>query len=314
MHDESRKAIAAAFLANLGIAIAKLVGFVITGASSMLAESIHSMADTANQGLLVLGGRQAARPATPEHPFGYGRDRYFWAFVVAMVLFLVGGLFALYEGVDKLRNPHEIDSPAVALGILGVALVLESFSLRTAVHAARPQRGERSWVTYIRRSKSPELPVVLLEDLGALLGLAFAFLGVTLAVVLDQPRWDGVGTLAIGVLLVTIAVILVVEMKSLLIGEGASPEDQRRIRAEIEATPQVRRLIHMRTLHLGPDELLVAGKIELELDLTVPEIAAAINECEARIRAAVPIARVIYLEPDLMSGATPPPATTPGAG
>ncbi len=301
MHDESKRAIAAAFLANLGIAIAKLVGFVITGSSSMLAESVHSMADTGNQGLLVLGGRQAARPATPEHPFGYGRDRYFWSFVVAMVLFLVGGLFAIYEGVDKLRHPHEITSPAVALGILGVALVLETFSLRTAVHAARPSRGGRSWAEYIRRSKSPELPVVLLEDLGALLGLAFAFTGVALAVATDEPRFDGAATLAIGVLLVVIAVILVIEMKSLLIGESATPEDQRRIQAEIEGAPHVRRLLHMRTLHLGPDELLVGAKIEFDRDLTVPAIAAAINECEARIRAAVPTARVLYLEPDLLS-------------
>ena len=308
MHDESKKAILAAFLANLGIAIAKLIGFAITGASSMLAEAVHSLADTGNQGLLVLGGRQAARPATPEHPFGYGRDRYFWAFVVAMVLFLVGGLFAIYEGIDKLRNPHEITSPAVALGILGVALVLETFSLRTAVRASRAPKGEQTWVQFIRRSKSPELPVVLLEDLGALLGLAFAFTGVSLAVLTGEPRFDGAATLAIGVLLVVIAVILVLEMKSLLIGESATPEDQRRIVAEIEGAPHVRRLIHMRTLHLGPDELLVAAKIEVERDLTVPEVAAAINECEARIRAAVPTARAIYLEPDLLTGTAPPPA------
>jgi cation diffusion facilitator family transporter len=309
VHDESKKAIVAAFLANLGIAIAKLVGFAITGASSMLAEAIHSLADTGNQGLLVLGGRQAARPATEEHPFGYGRDRYFWAFVVAMVLFLVGGLFAIYEGVDKLRHPHDITSPAVALGILGVALVLECFSLRTAVHAANPIRAGRGWVEFIRRSKSPELPVVLLEDLGALVGLAFAFTGVTLAVVTDEPRFDGAATLAIGGLLVGIAVILVVEMKSLLIGESATPEDMRRIEAEIRGAPHVRRLIHMRTLHLGPDELLVAAKIEFDRDLTVPGIAAAINACEERVRAAVPIAQVIYLEPDLLAEAAPPPPT-----
>ncbi len=309
MHDESKKAIVAAFLANLGIAIAKLVGFVITGASSMLAESVHSLADTGNQGLLVLGGRQAARPATPEHPFGYGRDRYFWAFVVAMVLFLVGGLFAIYEGIDKLRHPHDITSPAVALGILGVALVLETFSLRTAVKASHSSRKGQSWVEFIRRSKSPELPVVLLEDLGALVGLAFAFIGVALAVITDEPRFDGAATLAIGALLVVIAVILVMEMKSLLIGESATPEDQRRIQAEIEGASHVRRLLHMRTLHLGPDELLVAAKIEFAGDLTVPAIAAASDACEARIRAAVPTARVIYLEPDLLAGAAPPPAT-----
>jgi cation diffusion facilitator family transporter len=306
VHEGSKRAILAAFLANLGIAIAKFAGFLVTGASSMLAESIHSLADTANQGLLFLGGRQAARPATPEHPFGFGRDRYFWSFVVALVLFSVGGIFAMYEGVEKIRHPHEIDSPIVAFVILGVAVVLESFSLRTAARESNHVRGGLGWVAFVRRSKSPELPVVLLEDLGALLGLMFALGGLTLAVTTDEPRWDGVGTLAIGVLLVTIAVILVIEMKSLLIGESATPELQRRIAAEIAAGDDVRRLIHMRTLHLGPDELLVAAKIELGPSLSAAGIAAAINATEARIRAAVPIARVIYLEPDLFAEAGPP--------
>nr|WP_217920980.1 cation diffusion facilitator family transporter [Miltoncostaea oceani] len=191
MHEGSKRAILAAFLANLGIAIAKFAGFLVTGASSMLAESIHSLADTANQGLLFLGGRQAARPATPEHPFGFGRDRYFWSFVVALVLFSVGGIFAMYEGVEKIRHPHEIDSPIVAFVILGVAVVLESFSLRTAARESNHVRGGLGWVAFVRRSKSPELPVVLLEDLGALLGLMFALGGLTLAVTTDEPRWDG---------------------------------------------------------------------------------------------------------------------------
>lgn len=305
------KAIAAAFFANLGIAIAKFVGFLITGASSMLAESIHSLADTTNQGLLVVGGKRAARPATPEHPFGYGRDRYFWAFIVAMVLFLVGGLFAVYEGVAKLRDPHELTSPAVAVTILVVAVGLEVFSLRTAVKAANPHRGRLTWVQYIRRSKSPELPVVLLEDLGALFGLLFALAGVTLTIITGDGRYDGAGTLAIGVLLVVIAVILVIEMKSLLIGEAAAPEQQRAIRAEIEGTPNVRRLIHMRTLHLGPEELLVAAKIDLSPELEAADIAATINAVEGRVRAAVPIARVIYLEPDLFSAQAGPPPPAP---
>ncbi|MGD9694522.1 MAG: cation diffusion facilitator family transporter [Thermoleophilia bacterium] len=306
MHEGSKRAILAAFLANLGIAIAKFVGFLVTGASSMLAEAIHSCADTANQGLLFLGGRTAQRPPTPDHPFGYGRDRYFWSFVVALVLFSVGGLFAIYEGVQKLRDPHDIDSPIVAFVILGVAVALESFSLQTAVREVNHVRGGLGWVAFVRRSKTPELPVVLLEDLGALLGLMFALAGLTLAVTLDEPRWDGMGTLAIGVLLVTIAVILVVEMKSLLIGEGASAEQERTIRDEIESAPDVRRLIHMRTLHLGPDELLVAAKIELAAGLSVAGVAAAIDAVEARVRAAVPIARIIYLEPALYLD--PPPA------
>ncbi len=299
MHEGSKRAIAAAAGANLGIAVAKFAGFLVTGASSLLAESIHSVADTANQGLLLLGGSRAARPATPEHPFGYGRDRYFWAFVVALVLFMVGGLFAIYEGIAKLRDPHEVSSPAVGFAILGAAVVLEAFSLRTAVRAARPERGTLSWTTYIRRSKSPELPVVLLEDLGALLGLLLALAGLTLTVATGEPRFDGAATLAIGVLLVVIAVILVVEMKSLLIGEAATPEQQHLVRAGIEGTPGVRSLLHMRTLHLGPDELLVAAKIEIEAGLDLARVAATINAAEARVREAVPIARAIYLEPDI---------------
>jgi cation diffusion facilitator family transporter len=307
VHEGSKRAIFAAFLANLGIAIAKFVGFLITGASSMLAESIHSLADTTNQGLLFHGGRQAARPATPDHPFGYGRDRYFWSFVVALVLFSVGGLFAIYEGVEKLRHPHDIDSPAVAFVILGVAVVLEAFSLRTAVRESNHVRGGLGWVAFVRRSKTPELPVVLLEDLGALFGLLFAIGGLTLAVTLDEPRWDGAATIAIGALLVTIAVILVVEMKSLLIGESAGAAQQRAILGAIEETPGVRRLIHMRTLHLGPDELLVAAKLELAGSLSMREAADAIDAAEGRIRSAVPIARVIYLEPDLYSAADAAP-------
>ena len=295
----SGKAVGAALAANLAIAIAKFAAFLITGSSSMLAESIHSVADTTNQGLLFLGGARAARPATPEHPFGYGRDRYFWAFIVALVLFMVGGLFAIYEGISKLRDPHDISSPAVAFAILGVAVVLEAFSLRTAVHAANPERGDMSWTRYVRGSKSPELPVVLLEDLGALLGLLFALTGLGLAVVTDEPRFDGAATLAIGVLLVAIAVVLVVEMKSLLIGEAATPEQERLIQAGIEGTPSVSALIHMRTLHLGPDELLVAAKIELTPGLDSAAVAGAINAAEARVREAVPIARAIYLEPDI---------------
>jgi len=299
MHEGSRKAIIAALLANLGIAVSKLVAFLVTGAASMLAETVHSLADTGNQALLILGTSRALRPATPEHPFGYGRERYFWAFVVALVLFSLGSLFAIGEGVQKLREPHGLESPEWAIGVLGVAIALETFSFRTAIRAAMQLKGEESWWTFIRHSKSPELPVVLLEDLGALLGLFFALTGLGLAVVTDEPRFDGAATLAIGVLLVAIAVVLVVEMKSLLIGEAATPEQERLIQAGIEGTPSVSALIHMRTLHLGPDELLVAAKIELASGLDSAAVAGAINAAEARVREAVPIARAIYLEPDI---------------
>jgi len=299
MHEGSKRAIVAAFLANLGIAVSKLVAFAVTGAASMLAEAIHSFADTGNQGLLMLGGRRARRAPNDEHQFGFGPERYFWAFVVALVLFSLGSLFALYEGIDKLRNPHELDSPTVALVVLGVAFALESLSLRTAVHEASPQRGpNRSWWRFIRHTKSPELPVVLLEDVGALLGLLFAIAGVLLATVTDNARFDAMGSVAIGALLGVIAVVLAVEMKSLLIGESASSADDEQIRAAIADGHEVLKIIHLRTMHLGPEEILVGAKLEFS-STTIPELAAEIDAVEARIRRAVPAVGMIYLEPDL---------------
>jgi cation diffusion facilitator family transporter len=302
--DGSRRAIVAAFLANLGIASAKFAAFLITGAASMLAEAVHSLADTGNQGLLLLGTSRAKREATREHPFGFGRERYFWAFVVAMVLFSMGSVFAIHEGIDKLRHPHELVSPAVAIGVLVLAIVLESWSFRTAVVAAQPLRGRKSWWSFIRRSKSPELPVVLLEDLGALLGLVFALIGVSLAAALHDPRFDAIGSIAIGALLGVIAVVLAIEMKSLLIGESAEREVRQAIRRTIEACPAVRKLIHMRTLHLGPDELLVAVKVDFDAGLDLPGLAAAIDALESAIRRQTPIAQVIYVEPDIARSAS----------
>lgn len=304
MQHGSRKAIFAALLANLGIAVAKFVGFLVTGAASMLAESVHSIADSGNQALLILGGNRAARKATPEHPFGYGRERYFWAFVVALVLFSFGGLFASYEGYQKLSEPHELNAPLVAVGILVFAIVVESLSLRVAVREANLTRAGQSWWSFIRHSKSPELPVVLLEDLGAEIGLFLALMGVGLAELTGDPRWDAMGSLAIGVLLIAIALLLAIEMKSLLVGEGASPADTDAIRSAIEGGRDVRRLIHLKTEHLGPEELLVGAKVELQPHLSFAEVVAAINDTEVRVRAAVPAARVIYLEPDIYTEAT----------
>jgi len=305
MHEGSRRAIAAAFIANLGIAIAKFVAFLVTGAASMLAESIHSLADTGNQGLLFLGGARSQRAPTETHPFGFGRERYFWAFVVALVLFSLGSMFALYEGITKLIHPHELESPEWAFGVLGIAIVLESFSLRTAAHEADKVRGERTWWQFIRTSKSPELPVVLLEDVGALVGLVFALLGVAVATVTDEPAFDAMGSVAIGLLLGVIAVVLAIEMKSLLIGEAASPEELAVIRAAIETSPDVDRLIHLRTEHLGPEDLLVAAKIDLS-PAADAAAAKAIDQVEARIRERVPHARVIFIEPDEFRGESDP--------
>jgi cation diffusion facilitator family transporter len=300
MHEGSRKAILAAFLANLGIAISKFVGFLVTGAASMLAESIHSLADTGNQGLLFLGGSRARRQATETHPFGYGRERFFWAFVVSVVLFSLGSLFALFEGEEKLRHPHELESVEWAVGILSVAIVLELMSFRTAIREARHvRRPDQSWWAFIRGSKAPELPVVLLEDLGALVGLCFALAGVGLAELTGNSRWDAVGSLAIGVLLGVIAIILATEMKSLLLGEAASPEQLSTIERAVTSSPSVRRLIHMRTEHVGPDQILVAAKLELDPALSFADVVDAVNRTEAAVRAAVPAARYVYLEPDI---------------
>jgi cation diffusion facilitator family transporter len=294
----SSKAVIAALGANLGIAVIKFVAFAVTGSSSMLAEGVHSLVDSGNQGLLLVGARRSQRAATPEHPFGYGRDRYVYAFLVALVLFSAGGLFALYEGIEKIRHPHHIDTPAVALTVLGVAVLLESYSLRTAIVESRKTKGDLSWVAFVRRAKQPELPVVLLEDVAALVGLLLALVGVGVAAATGDSVWDGIGTAGIGVLLLAVAVILIVETKSLLLGEAAGPDELRAIAAGL-AGPGVDRIIHLRTMHLGPDELLVAAKLAMPAGATLASAAAAINAAEARVREAVPSATVIYLEPDI---------------
>ena len=294
------KAVIAALLANAGIAVAKFVGFLITGSASMLAESIHSVADSGNQGLLLLGGRRARRLADESHPFGYGRERYFWAFIVALVLFSLGGAFAMFEGIEKIRHPHEVEAPAVAIGILLFAVALETYSFRTAIVEANKIRGDAGWWQFIRRSKNPELPVVLLEDFGAEVGLLIALAAVSATLAFDDPIFDGIGTLSIGVLLTVIAIVLAVEMKSLLLGETASPEVQVAIRSAIDDEPAVERLIHLRTQHLGPDELLVGAKVSFDPALSVPELAGAVNRVEANVRRRVPEARVMYIEPDVV--------------
>jgi cation diffusion facilitator family transporter len=298
-HGHGTKAIVAAFFANLGISIAKFIGFLITRSASMLAESIHSVADTGNQALLLLGGRRARREPTTLYPFGYGRERYFWSFVVALVLFTLGSAFAIYEGLHKLDHPEPIESPVVAYVILSVAIVLEAFSLRTAIVESRLAKGSMGWWAFVRRSKTPELPVVLLEDIGAQAGLVIALFAVTMSEVTDTPEWDGYGTLTIGALLGVIAVFLAIEMKGLLIGEAAESDVQDRIQKAVEGDADVVRLIHFRTQHLGPDELLVAGKVQFIEDLSGPRLADAVNRIETAIRAVVPIAELIYIEPDI---------------
>ena len=295
------RAVVAALLANTGIAITKFGAFAVTGSTSMLSEAIHSVADSGNQLLLLLGGRRAKRVADEQHQFGYGRVRYVYAFVVSIVLFCLGGLFSIYEGWHKIHAPEELTSPGVAFAVLGIAIVLEGFSFRTAVREANRTRGSKSLFGFVREVRQPELPVVLLEDAGALIGLVFALIGVSLAVVTGDGRWDGVGALAIGSLLLVIAVFLALEMSSMLVGESAVPAQTAAILAALESEPSVERVIHLRTLHTGPDELLVAAKIAVRHDDTAAGVAAAIDGAERRIRESVPEARWIYLEPDVFS-------------
>jgi cation diffusion facilitator family transporter len=303
------RAILAAMLANLGIAITKFFAFLVSGSSSMLAESVHSVADSGNQVLLLIGGQRSKRAATPEHPFGYGRERYLYAFVVSIVLFAVGGLFSMYEGVHKIRHPEELTNIVVPIVVLLVAVGLEGFSLRTAVVESNKVRRGLSWVQFVRRAKAPELPVVLLEDVGALIGLVLALAGVGLTAITGDAVWDGLGTVAIGTLLIVIAIVLGIETKSLLLGEGALPSDVDAIRAALLDGVDIKRVIHMKTLFLGPEELLVAAKITLSSSASVADVAKAINDAEARIRASVPVPMVIYLEPDVLTAGREDPTS-----
>ncbi|MDQ3885579.1 MAG: cation diffusion facilitator family transporter [Actinomycetota bacterium] len=292
------RAVLAAMFANAGIALAKFVGFLMTGSSSMIAESVHSVADTSNQGLLLLGMKTSKRGATSEHPFGYGRDRYFYSFLVALVLFTLGAVFAIYEGIHKIEKPEPLTTAYLAVVILLVAIALETYSFHTAIVESVKAKGEATWVRFIRQAKTPELPVVLLEDAGALCGLILALGGVGLSVLTGNAMWDGIATVFIGVLLGAIALILIMETKSLLIGEGSGPTELRTIREALTGGA-VDRVIHVKTQYIGPDELLVAAKIAVHGSRSTEEVANAIDEAEARIRAAVPAARMIYLEPDL---------------
>ncbi|MGI9007638.1 MAG: cation diffusion facilitator family transporter [Streptosporangiaceae bacterium] len=302
-HGDRPRAVLAALGANLGIAVTKFAAFVITGSASLLAESVHSVADSGNQVLLLVGRTRARRDETEQHPFGYGSERYVYAFIVAVVLFVVGAVFSLFEGISRLMHPEKVLSPAVAFAVLGVAIVLEALSFRTAIRESNASRGRAGWRAFIRHAKAPELPAVLLEDFAALIGLGFALLAVTLSTVTGDERWDGVGSIAIGLLLGCVAVVFATEMKSLLVGESGSPDSQRAIVTAIEQTPPFERVIHLRTLHVGPESLLVAAKVAVRRGEVAETIAAGIDEAERRIRSAVPVAGLIYLEPDLYEAA-----------
>jgi cation diffusion facilitator family transporter len=298
------RAVVAALLANLGIAVSKFVAFVFTGSSSMLSEAIHSLADSGNQILLLIGNKRSKKAADARHNFGYGRRRFVYGFIVSIVLFLVGGVFSLYEGIHKFQHPEKLEDAWIAFLVLIIAIVLESLSFRTAIKEANHSRGKRSFPRFLKDARQPELPVILLEDAGALVGLVFALFGVSLAVITGDGRWDGIGAMAIGVLLVIIAIFLAMEMSAMLVGEAALPEEVEAIRLALESSDGVLRVIHLRTVHTGPDELIVAAKIAVAHSATGAEIAQDIDDAEAKLRAAVPTAKYVFLEPDIDRGAS----------
>lgn len=294
------KAVVAALAANSGIAVSKFVAFGITGSASMLSEAIHSVADALNQVLLLVGGKRSQREATEKFQFGYGRVRYIYGFVVAIVLFVVGGLYSLYEGIHKVQHPEPVKDVNIAIAVLTVAIILETLSFRTAIREANKSRGSRTLIQFVQDARQPELPVILLEDLGALVGLLFAFIGVSLAAITGDGRWDGLGAMSIGLLLIVIAIILVREMISMLVGESALPEENDAARKALESAPLVQQVIHLRTLHVGPDELLVAAKIGVAASASAADIVAGIDQAEGILRSALPNARYVFLEPDFL--------------
>ena len=298
-----KKAIVAALLANVGIAIAKFVGFLVTGAASMMAEAIHSVADTSNQILLLIGDKRAEKAPDRTHQFGYARNIYFYGFIVALVIFLLGGVFSVGEGVNKimhsLQGTEEGGNHLVAIIILVVALALESFSLATAVKESKKVKGDDSWWQFIRHTHEPSIIVVIMEDSGALIGLVLALIGVSVSWATGNHLWDGVGALCIGILLIIIAIVLIVEMKSMLIGESLDEQDFDRLVAALESVPQVQRVIYCQTEYLGPAEVLVAAKIGVPPELSSAELARAIDEAEAAVRRTDQKRYRIFIEPDI---------------
>ena len=260
---------------------------------------MHSLADCSDQVLLLVGRNRAARAETEEHPFGFGRVRYLYGFLVSVVLFAVGGAYSIYDGIHKIIKPEPLTTAWVAFGVLGLSFILEASSLRVSVKESSKLRRGRSWFTFIRKIKEPDLIVTLLEDAAALLGLLFAFIGVGLAELTGNGAWDGAGSVAIGVLLAGVALVVARETQSLLIGEAASDEAERTIVQALEDGPELERVIHLRTVHLGPDSLLVAAKVAIHPGDTAEAIVRGIDAAESRVREAMPIAHVIYLEPDV---------------
>ena len=303
-----RRAVLTALVANLLVAGAKLGAFALTASSALLAESLHSFADTANEVLLLVGARRSTRPADLRHPFGHARYRYVYAFLVSLTVFWIGGVLAVIEGLVHLASDEPIVDPAWAFAVLVLGAVLDGWSLRTTVRAGRPAKGVLSWKQLMRTTKAPELIVVFLEDLGALVGIAIAAVGVGLATITGAPVWDAVASIAIGLLLMAIGLVVNRETQSLLLGESASKDVEATIREAIAATPGIDGVVNFRTIHIGPDDLVVASGIVVDQAMEAAAIAQAIDAAEERVRAGLPYRTVIYLEPRVADPDERPPA------
>jgi cation diffusion facilitator family transporter len=299
--SEQRVAVITALVANVAVALAKLGAFAVTRSSAMLAESLHSFADSVNEVLLLVGSRRASRPADRRHPFGHARYRYLYAYVVSLTVFWIGGVLAVIEGVSHLVSREAVLDPRLAFAVLGLAALLDGWSLRTTIRTGRPAKGDLSWRQLVRVTKAPEIIVVFLEDLGALIGIGIAFLGVGLSALTGDSTWDAVASIAIGVLLMAIGTVVNRETESLLVGEAATTEVVGAIREAIANTAGIERVVELRTIHVGPDNLVVAAGIVVDATLDATGVANAIVDAEARVRAAAPFRTVIYLEPRVRS-------------
>lgn len=298
--DGSIRTVSVAFLANLVVAVSKWIGFLLSGSSALLAESLHSTAVTVNQALLLEGQLTARRPATPQHPFGFGQARYFWAFTVSIVMFGIGAVLSVGRGVLALSGgAHEVLQPLVPLAALTVGLLMDGSSFVVGIKQARTEKGDRSYWHYIQQSKNPEVPVVVLEDIAALIGLFFAYLGVGLTVLTGNPVFDATASILIGLLLATVSFILARKMMSLLIGEAATPEEEDQIRSALAEHGDVCDIVYFRSMYIGPGDMLVEAKVAFRRDEPFVDVTRTIEAMERDIRNRVPSARVVAIEPGI---------------
>ena len=295
---DSTRAIFFALGANFAIACAKGVAAFFTGSSAMLAETVHSLADCGNQLLLLLGMRQSRRPPSPDYPLGYGKAIYFWSFLVALMLFTVGGMFSLYEGIHKLQHPEPLRQWWWAAGVLVFGIVAEGISMRTCLQEVNKARGGRSLWQWFRDSRQAELVVIFGEDLAALLGLVFALFAVLMAVATGNPVWDALGTIAIGTLLIVVAVFVAIEVKAMLIGQGVHPDRQAQMRAWLEARPEIAGVFNLITLQMG-NEVMLAVKVRMREASDAGRLVAQANAVEQAMQAEFPEVRWSFFEPDV---------------